>query len=103
MGKGMGKGGGGGWGGDSNWVSKPFKADKSGGELGEFVGTIKSFSDKNNYGFIESEELTAKGHKDAFLHGGEKKGYRQGMKVKFECVVDKDGKAAAINLKSGLK
>jgi len=90
-GKGKGKGG---------W-QKTFKVDKSGGELGEFTGTIKSFSMKWNYGFIECPELAEYG--DVFLHGNMKMGYRQGQKVKFTCVVNKDGKPNAIDLKSGLK
>merc|ERR1712072_936486 len=32
--------------------AKTFKLDKSGGELGEFVGTVNSFADKTWYGFI---------------------------------------------------
>merc|ERR1719428_94561 len=94
-----GKGGGGKGGG---WQNK-FKIDKSGGELGEFVGTIKSFAFKSNYGFIECEDVTAAGYGDVFLHGDMIKGYKQGQKVKFTCVVNKDGKPVAINLKSGLK
>jgi cold shock CspA family protein len=98
-----GGGGGGGWGkgskGKGSWGNN-FKVDKSGGELGEFTGTIKSFNDKTNYGFIESEEAS---QGDIFLHGDMKKGFRQGHTVKFTCVLNKDGKAVAIDLKSGLK
>jgi len=98
-----GGGGGGSWGkgskGKGAWGSN-FKVDKSGGELGEFVGTIKSFNDKTNYGFIECEEA---GQGDIFLHGDMKKGYRQGHTVKFTCVLNKQGKAVAIDLQSGLK
>ena len=43
------------------------------------------------------------GHGDIFLHGDEKKGFREGHKVKFTCVLNKDGKPNAIDLKSGLK
>merc|ERR1712039_1132826 len=98
---GMGKGGG--WGGGSQWEYTNYKVDKSGGELGQFKGTIKSFSDKTGYGFIESEDVKAAGHGDVFLHGAMKKGYRTGNIVKFTCVLNKDGKPAAIDLKSGLK
>merc|ERR1712166_1614060 len=97
----LGGGGGGNFGGNfggkggGKWNNKgKFKVDKSGGELGEFTGTI------NSYGFIECEEA---GQGDIFLHGDEKKGYQPGHTVKFECVLNKDGKATAINLKSGLK
>merc|ERR1740130_2088282 len=93
--KGWSKGGGKGW-----TPQKTFKVDKSGGELGEFTGVIKSFGFMKNYGFIECEEA---GQGDIFLHGNEKKGYQQGQSVKFTCVLTKKGKANAINLKSGLK
>merc|ERR1719162_2307279 len=84
-------GGGGSWGkGGGSWTSGNFKVDKSGGELGEFTGTIKSFNDRTSYGFIECEEA---GQGDIFLHGDQKKGYRQGHSVKFTCVLNKDGKA----------
>merc|ERR1711924_298771 len=83
------------------WQQKKFKIDKSGGELGEFTGTIKSFAWKTNYGFIECPELKEYG--DVFLHGDMKKGYQQGQKVKFTCVVNAEGKPVAIDLKSGLK
>merc|ERR1719442_141119 len=102
--KGMGKGGfGGGWNGGNQWEWKNFEVDKSGGELGQFKGTIKSFSDKNGYGFIESDDVKAAGHGDVFLHGDMKKGYQQGQTVKFDCILNKDGKPVAINLRSGLK
>merc|ERR1719221_1717563 len=101
---GMGKGGfGGGWGGGNNFEYKKFEVDKSGGELGEFKGTIKSFSEKNGYGFIESDDVKAAGHGDVFLHGDMKKGHRQGHVVTFTCVLNKEGKPVAIDLKSGLK
>jgi len=95
-------GGGGSWGkGGGKWNNNSnFKVDKSGGELGEFTGTIKSFGFMKNYGFIECAEA---GQGDIFLHGDQKKGYQPGQTVKFECVLNKDGKANAINLKSGLK
>merc|ERR1719183_370333 len=109
--KGEGKGGksgskgGSSWGGGDSWQQKQntFNVDKSGGELGELSGVIKSFSMKTNYGFIDCPEITAAGYGDVFLHGDMKKGYQQGMVVKFDCVLNKDGKPVAINLKSGIK
>merc|ERR1711934_903987 len=103
MGGGMGGGMmGGGMGGGKGWNNnKPFKVDKSGGELGEFTGKIKSFSMKWNYGFIACPELKEYG--DVFLHGEMKKAYQEGQTVKFTCVVNKEGKPQAIDLKSGLK
>jgi len=90
-GKGKGKGGGG-------WV------DESGGHLGEYTGTIKSFAEKTGYGFIDSPDIRAGGYPaDVFLLGGQKKGYRVGHVVKFTAVLNKDGKPVAKDLRSGLK
>jgi len=83
------------------WPEKKFKVDKSGGVLGEFTGNIKSFGWKKNYGFITCDELAEYG--DVFLHGDQKKGYREGQIVKFTCVINAEGKPVAIDLKSGLK
>merc|ERR1712107_56270 len=99
MAGGGGKGSGGGWSGGSGKTT--FKVDTSGGELGEFVGTIKSFSPTKFWGFIECPDLKQYG--DVFLHGDMKKGYKQGQKVKFTAFLNKDGKAQAKDLKSGLK
>merc|ERR1719265_1334009 len=87
------QGGGGGWGWQNN---SPI--DKSGGELGEFTGTIKSMG--HSYGFIECPEA---GKGDIFLHAEHRKGYKQGQTVKFDLVLNKDGKPNAIKLRSGLK
>jgi len=97
---GMGMGNGGSWGNGGNSWGGNFKIDKSGGELGEFIGVIKTFMDRKNFGFIECAEA---GQGDIFLHGDQKKMYQVGHTVKFDCVLNKDGKAVAINLKSGLK
>jgi cold shock CspA family protein len=118
MGGGMGGGGGsfGGFGG-AKGVMKPqfqksgmqtgtqgtFKVDKSGGELGECIGEIRSFNEKTNYGFIDCPDVAAAGYGDVFLHGDMKKLYKQNMTVKFDCVINSKGKAVAINLRSGLK
>merc|ERR1712190_520452 len=99
---GKGGGGGGGWGAgpSSEYKYKKFKVDKSGGELGEFTGVIKSFADKTGYGFIDSDEVKATGHDaDIFLHGDMKKNFQKGNTVKFTCVINKDGKPVAIDLK----
>merc|ERR1712032_1115138 len=73
------------------------KVDNSGGELGEFTGTIKSFGFNKNYGFIECDELAE--HDGVFLHGDERRGYQLGDKVKFSACLNKDGKPEAYNLK----
>ena len=101
----MGKGGWGkgGWG-NGDWQSgQNMKCDESGGVIGEFVGTIKSFSDKSGYGFIECPEIKSQYEKDCFVVGSEKKGYRIGHKVRFTAVLNKDGAPGAKGLKSGLK
>merc|ERR1719271_642857 len=95
-GGGMGKGMGGGKGfgkGFGKGKERTFEVDKSGGELGEFTGTIKSGGSK--YGFIECPEA---GKGDIFVHADERKHYRQGQTVKFTLVLTKDGKPNAINL-----
>lgn len=91
----MGKGGKGGKGGGKKWA---YHWDKSGGELGEYTGTIKSGGAK--YSFIECEEA---GQGDIFLHWEERKAYKTGQTVKFTLILNKDGKPNAIKLKSGLK
>merc|ERR1712032_1342068 len=85
------------WGGGGGWGGKQFKVDNSGGELGEFTGTIKSFGFNKNYGFIECDELAE--HDGVFLHGDERRGYQLGDKVKFSACLNKDGKPEAYNLK----
>eukprot|EP00928_Gymnodinium_smaydae_P091492 TRINITY_DN751_c0_g1_i4.p2 TRINITY_DN751_c0_g1~~TRINITY_DN751_c0_g1_i4.p2 ORF type:complete len:129 (-),score=39.21 TRINITY_DN751_c0_g1_i4:10-396(-) len=99
MGMLAGKGGGKGW--QQGWQQKTYSVDKSGGELGEFVGTIKSFGFNKHYGFITCPQLASYG--DVFLHGDMKRGYQQGQTVKFTAVLTKEGKVHAIDLKSGLK
>jgi len=98
---------GGGWGykggGKGGAFKSNYKIDESGGVLGEFTGTIKSFNEGKWYGFITCEDLTAQGHADVFLHGDEKKGYREGHKVKFTAFLTKEGKPQAKDLKSGIK
>merc|ERR1712107_493827 len=100
--KGGDKGGfkGGGFGGKSGSKGPgKFTVDESGGNLGEFVGTIKSFNDKNGYGFITCPELG--GYGDVFLHGAMKKDFQRGQQVKFTAVLTKDGKPQAKDLRSG--
>merc|ERR1712107_368891 len=86
-GKGKGKGG---WGKSGN-----FTVDESGGVLGEFIGTIKSFSDWKCYGFFECDDLKPHGYQDVFLHGDMKKGYQVGHTVKFTAFLTQEGKIQA--------
>merc|ERR1712187_10997 len=94
-------GGGGGGGGYKKKSYKKFKADTSGGVLGEYSGQIKSFAKKGGYGFIECADLAE--HGDIFLHWDEIKGYKKGQTVKFTAFLNKEGKAQAKDVKSGLK
>mmetsp|Transcript_118138 Transcript_118138/g.329407 ORF Transcript_118138/g.329407 Transcript_118138/m.329407 type:complete len:158 (-) Transcript_118138:98-571(-) len=83
--------------------SGKFQIDDSGGILGEFLGTIKSFNDWKCYGFIECDDIKAQGYQDVFLHGDQKRGYQVGHKVKFTAFLTAEGKCQAKDLKSGLK
>eukprot|EP00747_Dinoflagellata_sp_TGD_P111586 gnl/TRDRNA2_/TRDRNA2_171253_c0_seq1.p1 gnl/TRDRNA2_/TRDRNA2_171253_c0~~gnl/TRDRNA2_/TRDRNA2_171253_c0_seq1.p1 ORF type:complete len:271 (-),score=52.11 gnl/TRDRNA2_/TRDRNA2_171253_c0_seq1:692-1504(-) len=84
--------------GGKGWGKGSFKVDKSGGELGEFLGTIKSGG--RSYGFIECPDA---GYGDIFLHADERRAYQTGQTVKFTLILTAEGKAQAIKLKSGLK
>merc|ERR1719252_507558 len=72
-----------------------FKWDKSGGDLGEFTGTIKSGG--KSYSFIDCPDA---GKGDIFLHWEERKAYKTGQTVKFTLILNKEGKPHAIKLKS---
>merc|ERR1712087_950733 len=73
--------------------------DESGGQLGEFYGLIKSFNENNGWGFIQSDDLDALGHGDAFLHFTEKKQFKVGHKVKFQCFLTSKMRPQAKDLK----
>merc|ERR1740138_1300637 len=94
--------GGKGWGGGQSYDSN-YKVDESGGLVGDFLGTIKSFAESTGYGFIECPEIKKSYNADVFLHKAMKKGYQVGNKIRFTCVLNKDGKPQAKDLKSGLK
>eukprot|EP00929_Paragymnodinium_shiwhaense_P120684 TRINITY_DN926_c0_g1_i1.p1 TRINITY_DN926_c0_g1~~TRINITY_DN926_c0_g1_i1.p1 ORF type:complete len:151 (-),score=47.89 TRINITY_DN926_c0_g1_i1:238-690(-) len=100
-------GGGGGKGGgkyEQEWkMQGKYKLDESGGVLGEYTGTLKSFSYKNGYGFIDSPEIKAMGYQDVFMHGDMKKGYKPGQQVKFTAFLTGGGQVQCKDLKSGLK
>jgi len=74
------------------------KCDESGGVVGDFVGTIKSFVRKTGYGFIECPELG-----DVFMLEEEMRGYQVGHTVRFTAVRSAEGKPQAKDLRSGLK
>eukprot|EP00927_Polykrikos_kofoidii_P069929 TRINITY_DN6567_c0_g1_i1.p1 TRINITY_DN6567_c0_g1~~TRINITY_DN6567_c0_g1_i1.p1 ORF type:complete len:311 (+),score=74.11 TRINITY_DN6567_c0_g1_i1:69-1001(+) len=61
-------------------------------ELGQYEGVIKSFSEANGYGFIESPAITAQGYgNDVFLHRNEVKEIPVGSKVVFHAYVTSKG------------
>lgn len=72
--------------------------DTSGGELGEFVGTITG-KDWKKYGFIECELLRGAGYKDVFVLGDEIKNFEKGSKVRFTAYLTKDAKLQGKDLK----
>merc|ERR1719413_243985 len=90
-----------------HWVKKPgqkitpFK-DTSGGELGQFLGTITKVGPK--FGFIECTDLQNLGElSNVFVLADEMKQYKAGQKVKFTAYKDTQGRLQGKDLKSGLK
>merc|ERR1719181_2751824 len=69
--------------------------DESGGVLGEYTGTIKSFSGKNGYGFIDCADLKAMGYQDVFMHGDMKKDLAKGTTVSFTAFLTGKGQLQA--------
>eukprot|EP00929_Paragymnodinium_shiwhaense_P002706 TRINITY_DN1029_c0_g1_i2.p2 TRINITY_DN1029_c0_g1~~TRINITY_DN1029_c0_g1_i2.p2 ORF type:complete len:133 (-),score=58.04 TRINITY_DN1029_c0_g1_i2:240-638(-) len=94
-----------GWGKDKGKPSRgpgswgKYYIDESGGVLGEFTGTIKSFNARTGYGFIESPEVQALGHKDVWMHGDMKKDYDTGDVVTFTAFVTGKGQLQCKGLK----
>ncbi|CAD7976440.1 unnamed protein product [Amoebophrya sp. A25] len=67
-------------------------------EKQRFFGSIKSFSEAKQYGFIESSEAARKyGGSDVYLAGTQFPGFAVGDRVSFE-VLPRKGKATAENL-----
>merc|ERR1719482_104312 len=98
-GKGKGKGKGGGkW---EDWEGRgpgdwgKYVIDESAGVLGEYTGTIKSFSGKNGYGFIDCADLKAMGYQDVFMHGDMKKDLPKGTTVSFTAFLTGKGQLQA--------
>lgn len=87
-GKTKGKGGGGGGG----------VAPTSTGE--SFIGTIKSFNEANNYGFIACDEVAAQyGGVDVFFHGKQLNGCSVGEMVEFDVGLNQKGQPQAIGIR----
>eukprot|EP00929_Paragymnodinium_shiwhaense_P002710 TRINITY_DN1029_c0_g2_i1.p1 TRINITY_DN1029_c0_g2~~TRINITY_DN1029_c0_g2_i1.p1 ORF type:complete len:140 (-),score=59.21 TRINITY_DN1029_c0_g2_i1:226-645(-) len=108
MGGGKGKGweGGKGWGKDKGKPARgpgswgPYKCDDSGGILGEYVGTVKSFNARTGYGFIESPDIQAMGYRDVFMHGDMRKEFDTGDKVKFTAFLTSKGELQCKDLQA---
>lgn len=66
--------------------------------LGQMIGTLKSFNDKNGYGFISCPEVEDMGHKDVFLHHAQKGDFVVGDEVQFEAYLNKKGQVQARDL-----
>lgn len=73
-------------------------ADESGGILGQFCGTLKSFADSTGYGFIECADLQVMGFPDVFLHHSQKQHYNVGDAVYFTAFLNSKGKPQAKDL-----
>jgi len=68
------------------------------GELGQFTGPIKSFNQKNGYGFIDCAELKAQGYNDVFLHHQQLGDHKVGEQVTFTAYVNSKGQPQAKDL-----
>merc|ERR1711972_955810 len=64
-------------------------------QLGEFYGTIKSFSETNGYGFIDCPELKAQYNNDVFLNFRDLNGHQVGETVQFSAYLNEQGKPQA--------
>lgn len=72
-------------------ASHPLTIVSSNGPKLEYKGVIKSFSEKNGYGFVESPEVKEKHGRDAYLPGSKAQGCHQGMEVYFDVDLNNDG------------
>merc|ERR550537_1088918 len=77
-----------------------YEIDESGGVLGEFTGTIKSFGKMRGYGFIECADLHAQYSRDTFIHGDLLNGCEVGQTVKFTAFLTKEGHPQAKDVKA---
>jgi cold shock CspA family protein len=68
--------------------------------IGQFVGNIKSFSEKNGYGFIECQDVRDLGYQDVFLHHAQLDNFKIGDQVLFTCFKNSKKQAQAMALLS---
>jgi len=70
-------------------------------ELGTFTGTIKSFSEKNGYGFVDSQDLKQMGHQsDCFMHHMQFQGFAVGDAVDFTAYLTSKGQLQCKDLQA---
>jgi cold shock CspA family protein len=72
---------------------KPTSTDR------EMTGRIKSYVEKNNYGFIESEECKEEFGSDVFVHGMELTGFQVGDEIIFDLALNTKGQPQALNVR----
>jgi len=64
--------------------------------LGQFSGSIRSFNEKNGFGFIECTPLRRQGYdKDVFLHQSQRGGLAVGTEVTFVAYLNTSGQLRA--------
>jgi len=102
-----GKGGWGGWGGDKGGFGKGCKGKGGGGGGGPptatgkiCVGTVKSFNEASNFGFIECDEIKQEYGNDVFVHGRNFTHLQisVGQCLQFEVGVSSKGQPQALNV-----
>jgi len=65
-----------------------------------FIGLVKSFNEKTNYGFIACDEVTAKYGGDCFANGRHLQGLSVGDIIEFDVGVNKQGQPQAVAIRS---
>eukprot|EP00927_Polykrikos_kofoidii_P073470 TRINITY_DN694_c4_g1_i1.p1 TRINITY_DN694_c4_g1~~TRINITY_DN694_c4_g1_i1.p1 ORF type:complete len:345 (-),score=47.48 TRINITY_DN694_c4_g1_i1:302-1243(-) len=66
-----------------------------------YEGKIKSFSQKNGYGFISCEPIKEAFGNDVFLHGGQLGGLEVNSQVNFAILLNKESKPQAFDVMAG--
>merc|ERR1719507_2953632 len=83
-------------GGGCHGGSSPEVQDAEATMLGTFSGSIRSFNEKNGFGFIECIPLRRQGYdKDVFLHQSQRGGLAVGTEVTFVAYLNNNGQLRA--------
>jgi len=72
--------------------------EENGTVVGEYAGTIKSYSAQSNYGFIDCAELKEVYGSDVFMHGNHMGSFNVGDQVSFTCFLNSHEKPQAKDL-----